>query len=133
MRHTVDDIEMRFGIKLPPRHRKALLDVADPIHERVLLLKPEGNNCESIFLVNESWRESEYNWKGWPEYLMAFATFECGDYFAYDIRSEPYRIHGIYEIGTVAECIELNERENSVHPNFDAWYEYIMTLEDPPS
>src|SRR5262245_10078899 len=100
---SVDDIETRFQIELPPKHKRALLDLADPIHEAVELLLPEGNDCQSIFKVNDSRRQLD--WKEWPQYLIAFATQGCGDYFCYDIRAQPYLIYYIDPIGTAAESI----------------------------
>ena len=74
------------------------------IHEHAVLLVPEGNECVNIFSVNEEMRSID--WKNWPDYLVAFATNECGDFFAYDTRTEPYRIHYIDPLETAPESME---------------------------
>jgi len=118
---TPQDIETRLGITLPSRHLAALLDLSDPIHKRTLLLTPEGNTCQSIFTVNADLRALA--WKQWPDYLVAFATNECGDYFAFDTRTVPYRVYYIDPIGTAPESIAGCEQEGYVFESFDEWYE----------
>jgi hypothetical protein len=121
---SVDDIEARLGIEFPASHRRALLNASDPIHKRTVLLMPEGNECESILKVYEFLRQVE--WKGWPSHLLAFATNECGDYFAYDTREKPYRVYYIDPIGTVEESVSECEREGFVFSDFDDWYRHKM-------
>src|SRR5215207_680045 len=41
--------------------------------------------------VNEFLHAAD-NWNRWPPFLVAFASNGCGDYFAYDIRTEPAKI-----------------------------------------
>jgi hypothetical protein len=118
---TPQDIETHFGIQLPARHLAALLDSSDPIHERTFLLTAEGNDCQSIFKVNARLRALE--WKEWPGYLVAFATNECGDYFALDARTAPYKIYYIDPIDTVPESIAGNHQSGFVFNCFDDWYE----------
>lgn len=121
---TVRDIEIRFGITLPPRFIAALGDTADPIHAKVLLLAPEGNECQSIFAINASLRRAE--WKEWPDYLVAFATYEFGDYSAFDVRQAPYRIYAIDPTYTAPEAVAKCEQEGYVFENFDAWYQNTL-------
>ena len=61
-------------LKLPLRHRTALLDPDDSIG-RELLLMPEGNELCNIFDVNRDLRELDG--KEWPDHFVAFATNGC--------------------------------------------------------
>ena len=120
---TTVDIEREFRITLPTKHRAALDDLDDRIHVSTLMLKPEGLKLEDIFYVNADLRNS---WQGWNERWLAFATNECGDYFAYDLASIPYRVVYIDPIETVEESVSRCEAEGFVFPTFDAWYEYEL-------
>jgi hypothetical protein len=125
MGDLVSKLEDRFAIVLPDRHRAALCDPQDPIHNHKSLLAFREGSCLNIFEVNEEMRSLE--WKGWPEYLVAFATNECGDYFAYDRREQPYPIYYIGPIGTAAEAIESCKNEGFVFACFDDWYAYVLS------
>jgi len=120
---SVNDLESRLGIVLPERHRSALLDPQDPIydHKELLAFGP----CENIFEVNETLRSLD--WKEWPEYLVAFATNGCGDYFDYDTRQEPYRVYYIGPIDTASEAMASCEDEGFVFDSFDDWYAYSVS------
>ncbi len=120
---TERDIETRLGIALPPRHRAALVDMSDPIHTQAHLLTAMGNR--SIFKINADMRAE--NWKNWPDYLVAFATNECGDYFAYDTRTIPYRVYYIGPTETVPEGVAACTREGFIFETFDDWYTNKIT------
>ena len=126
------DIESRYGIELPPRHRAALADAADPIHGRVILLAAERDgDRETIFSANENLRKIE--WKEWPACLLAFATNGCGDYFAYDLRHHPYPVYYIGPIGTTPDEMATCEQEDFVFPSFDDWYCYLVLQSETPA
>lgn len=74
----------------------------------------------SIFKINADMRAED--WKNWPDYLIAFATNECGDYFAYDTRTMPYRVYYVGPTETVPESIAGCTREGFVFETFDDWY-----------
>src|SRR5688572_14909707 len=112
---SIEDIESRLGLTLPPRHRLALLDSSDPIHRKTTLLTAEGNR--SIFAVNDRLRKLD--WKKWPDYLVAFGTNECGDYYAFDTRASPYRIYYIDPIDTAPESITGCEEQGYIFESFD--------------
>jgi hypothetical protein len=122
---TFQDVEARLGVSLPQSLREVMTDPSDPIHKRKVLLALEGNCCQSIIKVNEQLRELA--WKKWPAYLIAFATNECGDYFAFDSRTEPYRVYYIDPNDTVPESVASNEKSGFVFESFDMWYEYEMS------
>src|SRR4051794_19909410 len=122
MDDSIADIEAKLRIKLPPRHRAALLDPGDPIHDHKEMLGLEKDDSFNILEVNNRQRQRE--WKGWPEHLIAFATNGCGDYFAYDTRNEPYRVYYIEPNDTVSESIRECDAQGFVFPDFDAWYAY---------
>jgi hypothetical protein len=124
---SVSDLESRFGIVLPERHRSALLDPHDPIHDHKELLALGKGASESILEVNETLRSDD--WKEWPEYLVAFATNGCGDFFAYDTRQEPYRVYYIGPIDTAFEAMASCEDEGFVFNSFDDWYAYAVSYD----
>jgi hypothetical protein len=129
---ATNDIESRYGIELPPRHRAALADAADPIHGRVVLLAAERDGeRETIFSANENLRKTE--WKEWPACLLAFATNGCGDYFAYDLRHHPYPVYYIGPIGTTPDEMATCEQEDFVFPSFDQWYRYLVLQSETPT
>ena len=117
---TAEDIEARLGVTLSSRHRAALLDPADPIHAQTLLLGPEGDAQRSLFAVNADLRA--VRWKRWPDYLVAFATHGCGDYFALDTRTVPHRVYYIDPTENAPEGMAGCEQEGYVFAGFDAWY-----------
>jgi hypothetical protein len=122
---TDQDIETRFGIALPSRYRVALLDPSDRIHQKTQLLTPDGEAGQSIFAINADMRSLD--WKQWPDYLVAFAHNGCGDYFAFDTRSVPYRVYYIDPLETARESIAGCDDEGYVFESFDDWYEHEIS------
>jgi hypothetical protein len=57
----------------------------------------------------------------WPEHLVAFASNGCGDYFAYDLRSDPPAIIYIDLDLTVRENLESPDK--LIHASFEEWRE----------
>ena len=126
MSDPVGAIEADFRIKLPPRHRAALLDASDPIHGRSILLGLDGDG--GIPAVNRAERAAA--WRQWPDHLVAFAYDGCGGLFAYDTREEPYRVYYIDPMETAPESVAGCEAEGFVSPSFDAWYAEQLAEED---
>ena len=91
MELSINVIESVLQTRLPERHRAALLDPHDPVHDCIELLGTDEGNHNNIVATNKDLRSIE--WKEWPEHLIAFATRGCGDFFAYDMRVEPYCVY----------------------------------------
>jgi hypothetical protein len=111
MGRSIEEIEALLGVKLPTRHRAALLNSNDPIHRYSDLLTPDEDDLGSLVEVNH-WL-LEQAWRQWPAHLVAFATNGCGDYFVYDTRTEPHRILYIGPDGTAPELVAACEQEGS--------------------
>jgi hypothetical protein len=88
---TIDDIETAYSVRLPKRHRTAILDAADPIHQACEFLVIDGPGVLlPIHKTNTFLRTQQI--EEWPNFLFAFASNGVGDYFAYDTRRSPYKI-----------------------------------------
>jgi hypothetical protein len=70
--------------------------------------------------VNEFLHAAD-NWNRWPSFLVAFASNGCGDYFAYDIRTEPAKIIYMDPDKTVDE--NLSKTDGFEFDTFETWYE----------
>ena len=125
MHNELANIELSYGIPIPERLGKALLDPNDPIHRCSTLLTASDNPLLDAASVNAHLRSIE--WKEWPDHLVAFATNECGDYFAFNTRETPYRIYYIGPTDTVPEAIESCDEEGFNFNGFDDWYEHEIT------
>jgi hypothetical protein len=113
--------EGRLGITLSDRHRRAMMDSADPIHEACDFLVPESPyELLRWAAVNEFLHASD-RWNRWPHFLVAFASNGCGDYFAYDTRTAPAKIIYIDPDKTVDE--NLSKTDRFEFDTFEAWYE----------
>src|SRR5579859_5168819 len=119
---TLREIEMRLGIVFPPSHKKALADNADPVHDACDFLVP-SSPYEGLLLVNVNERlHASDNWNRWPEFLVAFASNGCGDYFAYDIRTKPPKIIYLDPDRTVDENLSMDD--GMEFDSFEAWYNW---------
>jgi hypothetical protein len=116
-----DEVEQRLGLKLPDRHRKAMLDPTDPIHEACDFLLPASEHqLLRIVDVNQFLHASDGGRRAWPDFLVAFASNGCGDYFAYDVRKEPAGIIYIDHDLTVDENLVAEVRLE--FESFEEWY-----------
>jgi hypothetical protein len=75
-------IESVSQTRLPERHRAALLDPHDPVHDCIELSGTDEGDHNNIVATNKDLRSR--GWKEWPEHLIAFATRGCGDFFSAD-------------------------------------------------
>jgi hypothetical protein len=125
MARTAQDIEEALGITLPDGYKGALANEADPIHQKITLLGPEGNDVTNILAVNSMARAQP--WKEWPPHLVAFATTGCDDYFAFDTRASPYRVYYVDPIDTVPQSIRSCEDQGFVFDSFDEWYRHELS------
>ena len=57
----------------------------------------------------------------WPDFLIAFASNGCGDYFAYDTRQIPANIIYIDPDNTIEENFRTSD--NIRYDSFEDWYE----------
>ena len=121
MLHDLATIESRFGVALPEKMQAALMNPHDPIHQCASLLTASDNPMLDVASVNADLRS--INWKQWPEHFTAFATNECGDYFAFDTSQSPYRVYYVGPEDSAPEAIAACEDEGYIFDSFDAWYD----------
>jgi hypothetical protein len=114
------EVESRLKFKFPDRHRQALLDSNDPIHDACdFLVLSEGRHGD-ILSENEWIHGSDFG-DPWPDFLVAFASNGCGDYFAYDVRQNPATITYIDPDKTVEENLQLSDK--LCYATFEEWYD----------
>ena len=68
-------------------HKLLLADPSAVVRKDITILDIE-TVAQSEGLLDCNKRLHQRRWDPWPGYLVAFATQECGDYFAYDLRTE---------------------------------------------
>jgi hypothetical protein len=105
-----------------------MLDPDDPIHAACDFLLPESKyELLDIVKVNEFLhREAPYN--PWPDFLIAFASNGCGDYFAYDLRTEIPSVIYMDPLLTVDE--NLQAQDKLMYSSFDTWYHSEITQQE---
>jgi hypothetical protein len=113
------EAEARLGVSLPDRHRRAMLDATDPIHDACDFLVADSP-YELLRWVGVNEDLHARDWNRWPTFLIAFASNGCADYFAYDLRSKPPRIIYIDPDSTVAENLEAEDKLE--YGSFESWY-----------
>jgi hypothetical protein len=117
----LSDIEKQLGIVFPARHKKALTDRDDPVHEACDFLVPTSPH-EGLLLVEvNEFLHAPGALNRWPAFLVAFASNGCGDYFAYDTRTKPAKIIYLDPDKTVDE--NLSTTGEFEFATFAAWYE----------
>jgi hypothetical protein len=114
------EAEARLGMTFSERHRQAMLNAADPIHDACDFLVPSSpHELLRLVAVNELLHASD-RWNRWPEFLVAFASNGCGDYFAYDLRMQPPRIIYMDPLRTAEENLESDGKLE--YESFEEWY-----------
>ncbi len=116
----IAEAEARLGMTLPDRHRQAMLDPADPIHEACDFLVLDSPYELLRWVEVNEYLHAHDHYNPWPPFLVAFASNGCGDYFAYDLRSEPLRIIYMDPDYTVAE--NLASEGKLEYESFEQWY-----------
>ena len=109
---------------LPARHQRVMLDPSDPIHKACDFLIETSSNFSLEFSGTNSFLHEAGSWNEWPAYLVAFASNGFGDYYAYDVRSEPPLVIYVDPDRTVEENLLVGER----YANFDEWYAMQLAL-----
>src|SRR5688500_15439239 len=118
------EIEARLGFIFPDDHRQAMLDTADPIHDACDFLVPYSpHELARLVSVNE-FLHAPKHLSSWPSFLIAFASNGCGDYFAYNLRSEPPTIIYIDPDLTVMENLTSGDKRQ--FGSFGEWYNYKL-------
>src|SRR5262245_18393387 len=115
------EAETRLAITLSDRHRRAMLDLSDPIHEACDFLVPDSPYELLRWVEVNEFLHATDHWNRWPPFLVAFASNGCGDYFAYDTRTEPAKIAYMDPDKTVDENLSITD--GFEFDTFEAWYE----------
>ena len=68
------EAEARLGITLPERHRRAMLDPTDPIHEWCDFLVPDSPYELLRWVGVNEFLHAPDHWKRWPPFLVAFVV-----------------------------------------------------------
>lgn len=115
------EVEQRPGLTLPQRHRLAVLNLADPIHEACDFLLPWSPHEGLRLVAVHDFLHAPERPDPWPDFLVAFASNGCGDYFAYDLRRPPATIVYLDPVLSVAENLLTTDRLE--YQSFEAWYQ----------
>ena len=118
--------ERALNVKLSERHVIALSDHADPIHEACdFLVLNSPYKLLSLVEVNRSLHAPDHP-DPWPEFLVAFASNGCGDYFAIKVADGGHdTIVYIDPDMSVDENLASDDRSMDF-ATFDEWYRYTM-------
>ncbi len=118
---NITEIETLLSVRLPDPHRASLLDGSDPIHKACAILVPHSPyELLRLYDTNVHLHHKDHPDR-WPDFLVAFASNGCGDYFAYDTRRAPYLIVYIDPDNTVEENLEMDD--DYTFESFAAWYD----------
>ena len=115
------DIEKQLRIAFPLRHKKAMADDTDPVHEACDFLVPTSQYKGLLLLNVNDFLHDPQTMNRWPDFLIAFASNGCGDYFAYDTRTEPAKI--IYMDPDKTVAANLEKTDGFEFDTFEGWYE----------
>ena len=122
----VFEIKARYGLRLPSAHVRCLLDATDLIHQACdFLCLTSEHDLLDFGKVNTRLHEPG-RWNAWPPYLVAFASNGCGDYFAYDTRSDPPTIVYIDPLETPEES--LSSPDPLTYKTFEEWHASRLEL-----
>ena len=105
----------------PERHQRVMTDTSDPIQRACDFYTPDGER--DLVALNRRLHSPEV-WSPWPDFLIAFASNGCGDYFAYDTRQSPASVIYVDPDGTPEE--QLADPDTLRYDSFDEWYESQM-------
>jgi hypothetical protein len=115
---------------LPADHIRKMHDPSDEIHDASdFLLLESPHELLRIDHVNDSLHRSDRG-DPWPEFLLAFASNGCGDYYAYDLRTAPPSIRYIDPDKSVEENLRLS-RDQLRFASFADWCSYVLASRPP--
>jgi hypothetical protein len=101
-----------------------MLNTADPIHDACDFLVPHSpHELLRLADVNEFLHAPDRP-DPWPSFLIAFATYSCGDYYAYDRRSGQPTVIYIDPGLTVTE--NLSSSDKLRFGSFGEWYNWEL-------
>jgi hypothetical protein len=120
IRADLSEIQRKLKFKFPARHGQAILDARDPIHEACDFLGLSRSKGDDILQTNECIHGAKFG-DPWPDFLIAFASNGCGDYFAYDTRQYPASVIYIDPDCTVKENLQAVDKVS--YETFEQWYE----------
>jgi hypothetical protein len=110
---------------LPADHINKIRDLSDEIHRACdFLLLESQHELLRLDHVNDSLHRPTRG-DPWPDFLLAFASNGCGDYYAYDLRTAPPIIRYIDPDKRVEETLRLS-RDRLTFASFADWYSYIL-------
>ncbi len=124
----ISNIETKLGFNFPKRHKAALLDLQDLIHDVCDFLVPESKYELLDFLEVNEFLHHDTPYDPWPDFLIAFASNRCGDYFAYDVRKPRLTIIYIDPHRTLVENLEA--RDKLKYDSFDKWHKSKITQQN---
>jgi hypothetical protein len=105
----------------PEQHQRVLEDATDPIHRACDFFVQSSKNSMLDLAVVNRWLHSANFGTPWPDFLVAFASNGCGDYFAYDMRQTPATV--IYIDPDDAPEEQPTDPEALRYSSFREWYE----------
>ena len=121
---AINLIEEKLGFRLPQQHREAIANPTDPVHECCDFLLDESP-FELLRLADvNDFLHSPSHPDPWPPFLLAFASNGCGDYFAYDLRTDPAHIIYVDPDDFVSD--NLASHDILEFPDFETWHAYII-------
>lgn len=117
---NIEAIESALAVSFSTAHRNALSNPSDPVHKACdFLVVDSPHKLLRLRDVNESLHASDYH-DIWPDYLVAFASNGCGDYFAYDTRRSPYLVVYIDPDNSVADNLAMHD--GYTFDSFELWH-----------
>lgn len=120
MTNAIATAEKTLQIDIPLAHRRDLENAKSEIHQACDLLTVDGN--EHLDIVRRNLWLREGSWQGWGPNVVAFASSGCGDFFAYDLNTKPYRVFYVDPLETVEES--LTGDSDLVFSSYTAWRDY---------
>jgi hypothetical protein len=110
---------------LPADHLLKMRDLSDQIHLACdFLLLESQHELLRINHVNDSLHRPDRG-DPWPDFLLAFASNGCGDYYAYDLRTTPSIIRYMDPDQTVEENLRLS-RDRLRLDSFADWCSSVL-------
>jgi hypothetical protein len=115
---------------LPAAHLRKMSDATDRVHRVCdFFILDSPHDLLRLDRVNDFLRTKRTD--RWPDFLVAFASNGCGDYYAYDLRTTPPIIRYIDPDNTVHENLRLS-KDQLRFTSFEDWYSYVLAKSSAP-